>query len=255
MKVSAYFCWKGGNNLPKLKTVPYEFKNEVENGVTTLTLSGMVRKKWWDDDECIDAKSIRDSLSNVDGDVVIKLNSPGGDVFEGIEIYNYLKSLSNHVTVEVTGIAASAASIIAMGADNILMNTGTSMMIHEASTWAIGNKHDVKKTLNALETIDESIVNIYVERTGKSAEQINEWLAEEKWFTAEEAVNEGFANATCGVKLANNFLELKILDIQEVKEVLETLRNEVAALKKDTVETPKETNVNESKLKLFGGTK
>lgn len=241
--------------MPRLKKVPFEFKNESSNGVTTLTLSGTVRKKWYEDDECIDAKSIQSVLENVEGDVVIKLNSPGGDVFEGIAIYNYIKSLSNHVTVEVTGLAASAASVIAMGADNILMNTGTSMMIHEASTWAIGNKHDVKKTLNALETIDDSLVSIYVERTGNSVEQINEWLTEEKWFTAEEAVNEGFANATCGVKCADNFIELKILDIQEVKDVLNNLKNEVAALKKNAVETPKEASVNENKLKIFGGNK
>lgn len=181
--------------MTKTKKVPFQFKNEVENGKHVLTLSGNVQKKYWRDDDVINAKDIRESLESVTDDIVIKLNSPGGDVFEGIEIYNYLKDHPSNVTVEVTGVAASAATFITAGANEVIMNVGTSLMIHEASTFTWGNKSDIQKTLNALETIDESILSIYSEKTGQSNEQLEEWMNEEKWFTADEAVEFGFANS------------------------------------------------------------
>ena len=181
--------------MTKTKKVPFQFKNEVKNGKHVLTLSGNVQKKYWRDDDVINAKDIRESLESVTDDIVIKLNSPGGDVFEGIEIYNYLKDHPSNITVEVTGIAASAATFITAGANEVIMNVGTSIMIHEASTFTWGNKSDIQKTLNALETIDESILSIYSEKTGQSNEQLEEWMNEEKWFTADEAVEFGFADS------------------------------------------------------------
>lgn len=180
--------------MSKLKNVPFEFKNEATETGHVLTLSGTVRKSYWTDDDAVSAKRVRDSLECVDKPILIKLNSPGGDVFEGIEIYNYLKDHEQSVTVEITGVAASAASIVAMGADKIIMNTGTTIMIHEASTFAFGNKTDIQKTLNALETIDDSLVAIYAERTGIETDEIKDLLNAETWFTAEEAVNKGFAD-------------------------------------------------------------
>lgn len=180
--------------MPKVKKVPFQFTNEIQNGKHILTLSGNVQKKYWRDDDVINAKDIRESLDTVTDDIVIKLNSPGGDVFEGIEIYNYLKDHPSNITVEVTGLAASAATFIVAGADEVIMNVGTSLMIHEASTFTWGNKQDIQKTLNALETIDDSILAIYTEKTGQSTDQLREWMNEEKWFTADEAVEFGFAD-------------------------------------------------------------
>ncbi|HAK4750506.1 TPA: Clp protease ClpP, partial [Salmonella enterica] len=162
--------------MPKVKKVPFQFTNEIQNGKHILTLSGNVQKKYWRDDDVINAKDIRETLDKVTDDIVIKLNSPGGDVFEGIEIYNYLKDHPSNVTVEVTGLAASAATFIIAGADEVIMNVGTSLMIHEASTFAWGNKQDIQKTLNALETIDDSILAIYSDKTGQSADQLREWM-------------------------------------------------------------------------------
>lgn len=193
--------------MTKIKNVPFEFKNEVKDGKHILTLSGAVRKKYWSDDDAIDAKSIRTNLDSVTDDILIKLNSPGGDVFEGIEIYNYLKNHSSNVTVEIMGTAASAATFIVAGADKVVMNTGTTIMIHEASTWTWGNKQDIQKALNALETIDDSIISIYVEKTGQSEQQLTDWMNEEKWFTAQEAVDYGFADEIKTVKKEDKNIE------------------------------------------------
>jgi ATP-dependent Clp protease, protease subunit len=180
----------------EIKNIPYQFLNATNANTDEheMILSGFIgRSSWWY--EAISADTIRNALKEVNASTIrIKLNSGGGDADQGIEIYNFLKDLDKKVIVEVTSLAASAASIIAMGADEIIMRTGSRMMIHEASTYAMGTKQDIQKTLNALETYDESIVSIYQQRTGKSKDQISKLLEAETWFTAEKAVKEGFAD-------------------------------------------------------------
>lgn len=180
----------------KIAAIPYNFNNKTNdtNDEHEMVLSGYIGKSsWWY--EAISADSIRSALKDVTASTIrIKLNSGGGDADQGIEIYNYLKDLDKKVIVEVTSLAASAASVLAMGADEIIMRTGSRMMLHEASTMAYGNKQDIQKTLNALEVYDESIISIYQQRTGKSREEISSLLEAETWFTAEQAVKEGFAD-------------------------------------------------------------
>ena len=178
-----------------MKKIKPEITNEVTDGGHVLTLSGRVSKNYWSDDDHINVETVSNELNAVEGNITIRLNSGGGDVFEGIEIYNYLKSLDNHITIEVTALAASAASIIAMAGDEIKMCTGSSMMVHEASTIAWGNKSDIQKVLNSLDTIDDSLVSIYAERTGADKETINSWIEEETWFTADEAIEVGLADS------------------------------------------------------------
>ncbi|HEC2203823.1 TPA: Clp protease ClpP [Staphylococcus delphini] len=175
-------------------TSKYAFKNEVKDDKVVLTLSGPVAQASIFADETINSHDIAEALDDVDKDILIRLNSPGGDAFQGIEIYNYLKNHSSHVTVEVTALAASAASIIAMAADELVMSKGASLMIHEAATFAYGNKADVKKTLNALEAVDTSLISIYQEKTGLDAEEIEQLMSDETWFTAKKAVEKGFAD-------------------------------------------------------------
>ncbi|MDQ7860599.1 Clp protease ClpP [Peribacillus frigoritolerans] len=154
-----------------------------------MTISGAIGQGGWFYD-ATSANDVRRALDGVTASTIrIKLNSGGGDAFDGIEIYNYLKDHSAHVIVEVTALAASAASIIAMGADEIIMRTGSNLMIHEAATFGYGTKKRYsKKTMNALETIDESIVSIYKQRTGLSSEEIRNMIEAETWLTAEEAL-------------------------------------------------------------------
>lgn len=176
--------------------IPYKFVNQTSADEHIMIIDGAIGESGWFYD-ATSAKDVRNALDGVTASTVrIKLNSGGGDVFDGIEIYNYLKDLDAKVIVEVTALAASAASIIAMGADEIIMKTGATMMIHEASTVAYGTKSDIQKTMNALEAIDESIVAIYAEKTGKSAKEIRDLIEAETWFTADEAVTNGFATAT-----------------------------------------------------------
>lgn len=176
----------------KIPNVVPQFKNEIKNNTHILTLNGVVASDEFDN--TISFKRIENALKNTDKNVVIKLASGGGDAFEGINIYNYLRNLTNHVTVEITSLAASAASIIAMGADEIIMHTGANMMIHEAALMAFGNKSQLQKALNAVESADKSIVEIYHERTGLDKQKIISMMAEETWMTADEAIEHKFAD-------------------------------------------------------------
>ena len=188
------------------KKVDYFFNSVQKNGKTELTISGAIGESSYFF-EATSAKDVREVLESVTGDIHIYLNSSGGDVFQGIEIYNYLKNISNNVTVEITGTACSAASIVAMGADKLIMNTGTSLMIHEASTFAWGNKNDIKKVLGALETIDTLIIDIYSEKTNIDKSELENYLLNETWFTADEAVELGFADEKKSEENANKDIE------------------------------------------------
>lgn len=143
----------------------------------------------------ISDKMIADQLRGFKGrDVRIQMNSPGGDVFTGLSIYNLLRNHSGKVTIEVTGMAASAASVIAMAADEIVMGQGSLMMIHNAWGMVVGNQHDLREAADFLEKIDGQLVGIYAARTGQSEKRIASMMADETFFTHEEAVKEKFAD-------------------------------------------------------------
>lgn len=175
--------------------ITYRFVNEANEQEHVLTISGAIGQGGWFYD-ATSADDVRNALSNVKAKTIrLKISSPGGDVFDGVEIYNYLKDLDAHVIVEVTALAASAASLIAMAGDEIIMRTGSTMMVHEASTMAYGTKSDIQKTMNALDAIDQSIINIYAQKTGLDAEEIKNMIQAETWMTAEEALSKGFATS------------------------------------------------------------
>lgn len=228
----------------------YQFKNEVQNDKHILTLSGVVAKPDWLDRmldlETINGQDIATALDDVDKDIHVKINSGGGDAFEGIEIYNYLKNHSSHVTVEVTALAASAASIIAMAGDEVVMDTGSSLMIHQASTMAWGDKVELGKAINALETIDGSLVDIYMERTGLAKEELDELLTNETWFTADEAVEKGFADKKSSKQAETTespeepeegqvtaSVNVKITDMEEFKSMMNDMQKEISAIKNE----------------------
>lgn len=173
--------------------IDHNFKAETKENISEIVIYGDIGDSWfW---ESVSAKDIKNTLDDIDGDVIIRLNSPGGDAFDGIAIYNLLKNHDGKVTVHVDGWAASAASIIAMAADELIMNTGTMLMIHEAWTIAFGNKTDVAKTMNALKGLDASLADIYMTRFKGERSEIETMMQNETWFTSEEAIDVGLADS------------------------------------------------------------
>jgi len=147
----------------------------------------------------ITADAFRRALNQVRAPrITLRINSPGGDVFDGLAIYNDLVSHPAAVDVEVTGLAASAASIVAMAGDTVSMAESAFLMIHKAWAFAIGNAGDLRHTAGVLDQVDVSLAGIYVNATGQTLEQVNQWMDAETWFSAADAVGAGFADAVSG---------------------------------------------------------
>jgi ATP-dependent Clp protease, proteolytic subunit ClpP len=145
--------------------------------------------------EAVSAKSITDSFPEDNSDIVLEVNSNGGFVTVGSEIYTALKSYPGHVTVEVTGMAASAASVAIMGADKIVISPTAQIMIHKALySYVSGNSDDLYKASNALKSSDQAIVNAYVAKTGLEESVIIDMMKNETFMSASEAVEKGFAD-------------------------------------------------------------
>lgn len=128
----------------------------------------------------------------------IRINSPGGDVFDGIAILNALRSHPANKTVIVDGLAASAASFIAMAGDTVQMSPQSMMMIHDASGLCMGNAGDMRQLADLLDKTTENIAAVYAQRTGKPTDHWREQMAAETWYTDQEAVDAGLADSIVG---------------------------------------------------------
>lgn len=142
----------------------------------------------------VDANQLVKDLKGLDVDTIhVRINSPGGSVFDGIAIFNALKEHKAKVVTHVDALAASIASVIALAGDEVEMADNAMFMIHNAWILAIGDAAELRKTADLLDKIsDASIVRTYAAKTGADEDQIREWMNEETWFTAEEAKDEGF---------------------------------------------------------------
>lgn len=142
----------------------------------------------------VQAKDFISELSGITAKVVnVEINSPGGDVFAGLAIYNALKSSGKEIVVKVMGVAASAASLIAMAGDKIIMPKNTFMMVHNPWSFAMGNADELRDTADTLDKIGASLQATYVSRTGQSEDKIKELLSKDTWLTADESLELGFA--------------------------------------------------------------
>ncbi len=145
----------------------------------------------------ITAQTISDQLSSFNNqDCEVHINSPGGDMFEGIAIYNLLQQYKGNVTVKIMALAASAASVIAMAGDEIEIGQGAFIMIHNCWVVAMGNRNDFTEVAAYLQPFDEALAGIYVARTGQKMADVAQWMDDETFFSAEKAIALGFADET-----------------------------------------------------------
>lgn len=210
--------------------------------------------------ENINPRAIKQALNEANGsDVELEINSPGGYVDAGSEIYTALKEYQGQVTAKITGQACSAASWIALAADRVEMSPTAQMMIHRASTISIGNSDDLASDLNALNSLDKSFVDLYSQRTGLDAQEVYRLMCNTTWMNAKEAVDKGFADEVMfqdsnqpALVNADGSLSVKPDMINKIKNLLHKKSTEnVAKL------LPKENKKNDSQLQsklaiLFG---
>lgn len=210
--------------------------------------------------ESINPRAVKQALNEANGsDVELEINSPGGYVDAGSEIYTALKEYSGKVTAKITGQACSAASWIALAADRVEMSPTAQMMIHRASTISIGNSDDLSSALNALDSLDQSFVDLYSQKTGLDKQEVYRLMCNTTWMNAKQAVDKGFADAIMfedskqpALVNADGSLSIKPDMINKIKNLLhnQSTENVVKPL-------PKENKKNDSQLQrklaiLFG---
>lgn len=172
-----------------------KFWNYIKNdaGERVLRLEGPIdSENFWGDE--VTPQAFRDELNSGDGDLTVWINSPGGSVFAAAEIYSMLKDYKGKITVKIDALAASAASVIAMAGDKVLISPVALIMIHDPMTSAMGNAKDMEKVITTLNEVKESIINAYRVKTGLSRGKIAQMMEDETWLNAKKAVELGFAD-------------------------------------------------------------
>ena len=166
---------------------------DPQEGPRVLTLSGPIDEDVFWGDEATPG-DFRSDLFAGSGDVVVQINSPGGNVFAAAEIYNMLREYPGKVTVHIDALAASAASVVAMAGDEVLVSPVSLIMIHNPSTIAMGDASDMAKAIETLDAVKETIINAYVEKTGLDAATLAQMMDDECWMDAKEAIELHFAD-------------------------------------------------------------
>lgn len=169
--------------------------------------------------------------------ITVRLNSVGGDVFEGWTIYNLLKQHKAEVTVYVDGLAASIASIIALSGDKVIMGEGSQIMIHSAWTGMYGNARDFEAIITRLESIDEQLIKTYANKTGKDKEHIRTLVHAETYFTADEAIELGLADEKSGESQAIAACLIQKMSAMGIKKLPKNLKTENDLTKEKLVNT------------------
>lgn len=151
---------------------------------------------WLEYESCCpaDIRNTITELKDESEELKVVVNSPGGDVQAGQEIYSVLKDVKNHVTIEVQSMAASAASMIAMAGDTVRMSPVSLLMIHNASTRAVGDYRDMQHTAEVLQTVNAAIMQAYIAKTGKTEDELKVMMDKETWLTANQCLEYGFAD-------------------------------------------------------------
>ena len=167
-------------------------RNEGEKRI--LLLDGEISDEtWWGDE--VTPQMFRSELNAAEGDIDLWINSPGGDCYAAAQIYNMLMEYKGNVAVKIDGIAASAASVVAMAGSTVEMSPVATIMIHNPMTVSIGDTHEMERTITFLSEIKESIINAYEIKTGLSRAKISRLMDAETWMNAKKAVELGFADS------------------------------------------------------------
>jgi len=191
----------------------------IENNADTakILISGEIGEGWFTEGFTLEKLKNgigSDEVTNIE----LEINSLGGDLIEALAIYDSLKTSNARVKAKIIGSTASAGTVIAMGADEIEISENSNFLIHRASTFAGGNVDDMERAADELAMWDEKLLNIYQKRTGKRKSQISDLMKQDKWLTATEAINWGFADRK--IKEQKPILNKTEMDTTKIKELL-----------------------------------
>ena len=194
-----------------------------------LHLNGTIAEESWFDDD-VTPQLFKEELFAGDGDITVWINSPGGDCVAAAQIYNMLMDYKGNVTVKIDGIAASAASVIAMAGTKVLMSPVSMMMIHNPMTVAFGDTAEMQKAIEMLGSVKDSIINAYEIKTGLSRTKLSHLMDAETWMDANKAVELGFADEVMKRSTENEDMEAPAVSMLYSKaNVVNSLKDKIAA--------------------------
>lgn len=222
-------------------------KDEVQERI--LFLNGIIAEESWCDDE-VTPKIFRDELMAEEGDITIWINSPGGDCVAAAQIYNMLMEYKGKVTVKIDGIAASAASVIAMAGNKVLMSPVSLMMIHNPSTVAMGNSSEFQKAIDMLNEVKESIINAYEIKTGLSRTKLAHLMDDEYLMNVNRALELGFADEMMKRNYDDGYEPPQISMLFSKTVLMNNLKNKIAKMCHIEAPKPKERSVDDCLAEL-----
>ena len=194
----------------------------------TLFLNGTIAEESWFDDD-VTPQLFRDELNAGSGDITVWINSPGGDCVAAAQIYNMLMNYKGNVTIKIDGIAASAASVIAMAGTKVVMSPVSMMMIHNPATVAFGDSADMQKAIAMLDEVKESIINAYGIKTGLSRAKLSHLMDAETWMDANSAIEMGFADEIMQRNVSDNIEVPKVSMVFSRAAITNSLMDKLSA--------------------------
>ena len=232
------------NKFWKFKTVKNKIDEETESTENVLFLNGTIAEESWYSDD-VTPKMFRDELSQYSGDLTVFINSPGGDCFAASEIYTALKEHKGKITVKINGIAASAASVIAMAGDMVEMSPTSMMMVHNPSMLLYGQASEMEQGIEFLNEVKESIINAYQIKTGLSRSKLSHLMDAETWMNAHSAHSMGFCD-----KILYTEEDDKDSAVDMVFDKTTMVTNTIAAMRKKLkpIEKPDNTGIDISQF-------
>ncbi len=230
-KEEFFESFKNQTYVNQLMEIPQKFNvvhNEEEKR-SNITIYGVIGSSFWGDS--FSATDLDNALKGAEGhDIIVNLNSPGGDAFMGIAMYNRLKRHNGKVTIMIDGWACSAASVLAQAGDEVIMGLGSMFMIHEASSVVWGSKTEFRKEAEVLEELEEGIIDIYMTNAAIDRDEVRQKVDAETWMSAKTAVNLGFATKAEGVGSNDNLVgsdgALNTHDKQNIMNELKSILNQ-----------------------------
>ena len=219
----------------------WNWVRDETSGTRTLYLDGAIAEESWLEDDVTPA-AFKAELMDGTGDITIWINSPGGDCVAASQIYSMLMDYSGSVTVKIDGIAASAASVIAMAGSKVLMSPTAMLMIHNPLTVAIGDSAEMQKAISMLDEVKESIINAYEIKTSLSRAKLAHLMDAETWMNVNKAIEYGFADGVLEDEKKRNQQELKLENFSfSRRAVTNSLLNKLTKPPKNEKKIPIET--------------
>jgi len=223
----------------KAKNKFWNWVRDSDTGESTLVLNGTIAEESWFGDE-VTPNIFRAELEKCEGDITVWINSPGGDVFAAAQIYNMLMNYKGSVNVRIDGLAASAASVIAMAGTTVEMSPVGMFMIHNPSTVAIGDTAEMKVAIRQLDEVKESILNAYELKSNLPRAKISQMMDAESWMNAKKALEFGFVDKILFAKVGEEEEDETEAMLFSRAAVTNSFLDKIKARSKDLIQPHKE---------------